>query len=164
MNSTLIASAGEFFVAHRLSCLGFIAAPVRAGSPAADLLACRSDGDRTVAIQVKTTTWADRTKGRGEKKAVARVEFPLGHAAIERAPKALIYCFVDLRINPGDSGPAKAVGHAESPVVYVIPARDLLKKYAGQDIRKHPWLRLHQPMEWMRQFRDNWNPVVRALS
>lgn len=164
MNSTLVASAGEFFVAHRLSCLGFIAAPVRAGSPAADLLACRSDGDRTVAIQVKTTTWADRTKGRGEKKAVTRVEFPLGHAAIERAPKALVYCFVDLRVNPTDSRAAKADGHVESPVVYVISARALLTRYAGQDIRKHPWLRLHQPMEWMRPFRDNWTPILDALS
>jgi hypothetical protein len=67
MNKTLIAAAGEYFVAYKLSCLGYLAAPVRLGSPATDLLASTLDGGRTVAIQVKTTGWAERTRGRGDR-------------------------------------------------------------------------------------------------
>src|SRR6266404_5158080 len=117
MNKTLIAAAGEYFVAYKLSCLGYLAAPVRLGSPATDLLASTLDGGRTVAIQVKTTGWAERTRGRGDKKTPHHLEFPLGHAAVEQASDRLIFCFVDLRGNQPDI----------SPDVYVVPATTILK-------------------------------------
>lgn len=154
MNRTLVAAAGEHHVAYKLSCLGYLAAPVRLGSPATDLLASTLNGARTVAIQVKTTTWAERTRGRGASKAPHHLEFPLGHAAIEKASGRLIFCFVDLR--------SRLPGIA--PDVYVVPATLLLKEYRGKDIRKHSFFRYHRSIEHMARFKNNWKPVIKALS
>ncbi len=154
MNKTLVAAAGEHFVAYKLSCLGYLAAPVRLGSPATDLLASTLDGGGTVAIQVKTTGWAERTRGRGNKKAPHHLEFPLGHAAVEKASDRLIFCFVDLRGNQPDI----------PPDVYVIPAGTILKEYKGANIRQHSFFRHHRSIEHMSPFKNEWKPIIRALS
>ena len=154
MNSTLIAGAGEHYVAYRLSCLGFLAALVRQGSPAADLLASSLDGARTVAIQVKTTGWAERTRGRGTNKTPHHLEFPLGHAAVEKASERLIFCFVDLRGSQPDI----------SPDVYIVPATTILAEYKGANIRQHSFFRHHRSIEHMAPFKNEWKPIIKALS
>jgi hypothetical protein len=83
MNKTLVAAVGEHFVAYKLSCLGYIAAPVRLDSPATDLLASTLDG-RGVVIQIKTTGWAERTRGRGANKTPHHLGFPLGRQPSRR--------------------------------------------------------------------------------
>ena len=154
MNSTLIAGAGEHYVAYRLSCLGFLAALVRQGSPATDLLAFSLDGARTVAIQVKTTGWAERTRGRGTNKTPHHLEFPLGHAAVEKASERLIFCFVDLRGSQPDI----------SPDVYIVPATTILAEYKGANIRQHSFFRHHRSIEHMAPFKNEWKPIIKALS
>ncbi|MGH7612528.1 MAG: hypothetical protein ACREMW_00620 [Gemmatimonadales bacterium] len=154
MNNTLVAAAGEHYVAYRLSCLGYLAASVRVGSPAADLLASTLDGGRTVAIQVKTTQSALRTRGRGEGKVPHHLEFPLGHAAVEKASDKLLFCFVDLR----GSHPAT------TPDVYVVPAAVILKEYKGKNIRQHTFFRHHRSIEHMAPFKNAWEPLIKALS
>ena len=84
-NSKIVASAGEHYVAYVLSNLGYIAALVRAGSPAIDLLVASTDGINTVGIQIKTTENALRTRGRGKEKTPYELQFPLGHKAVEHA-------------------------------------------------------------------------------
>ena len=154
MNRTLVAAAGEHYVAYKLSCLGYLAAPVRLGSPATDLLASTLDGGRTITIQVKTTGWAERTRGRGASKVPHHLEFPLGHAAVERASSKLIFCFVDLRGSKSET----------IPDIYVVPAAVVLKEYKGKNIRKHSFFRHHRSIEHMARFKNNWTPVIRALS
>ena len=154
MNKTLVAAAGEHYAAYRLSCLGFLAALVRQGSPATDLLASSIDGARTVAIQVKTTISAGRTRGRGTEKVPHHLEFPLGHAAVERASPKLIFCFVDLR---GDQP-------GIPPDVYVVPGSDILAYYKDWDIRQFSFFRHHAEIKWMEPFKNNWNPIITALS
>ena len=154
MNSKLTAAAGEYYVGYKLSCLGYIAGFVRAGVPAADLLASTIDGGRTVAIQVKTTFWAERTRGRGDAKKPAELQFPLGHRAVEDAAPNLIFCFVDLR------GYLPNV----SPDVYVIPAKVILKDYKGINVRQWSYFRLHRPIDYMAAYKNNWKPIQTALS
>ena len=154
MANSMVAAAGEHYVAYKLSCLGYLAAPVRIGAPAADLLASTPDGGRTVAIQVKTTQTALRLRGRGDAKHPHHLEFPLGHAAVEKASDKLIFCFVDLR--EGQDG--------TSPDVYVVPAAKLLKEYEGKDIRQHSFFRHHRSVDQMARFKNNWRPIVDALS
>lgn len=154
MNRALVAAAGEHYVAYKLSCLGYLAAPVRLGSPATDLLASTLDGARTIAIQVKTTGWAERTRGRGASKFPHHLEFPLGHAAVEKASAKLIFCFVDLRISRSET----------PPDVYVVPASVILKEYKGKNIRQHSFFRHHRPIEHMASFKNNWHPVIEPLS
>ena len=154
MNKTLVAGAGEHYVAYKLSCLGFLAALVRQGSPATDLLASSLDGARTVAIQVKTTGWAERTRGRGANKTPHHLEFPLGHAAVERASDKLIFCFVDLRGGQPDI----------PPDVYVVPASVILTEYKGANIRHHSFFRHHRDIAHMEPFKNEWKPIIKALS
>ena len=154
MNSTLTAAAGEHYVAYKLSCFGFLAALVRQGSPSTDLLTSNLDGSKTVAIQVKTTILAGRTRGRGENKVPHHLEFPLGHAAVERASPKLIFCFVDLRDNQ--------VGIP--PDVYIVPASEIQSYYKDDDIRQYSYFRHHPKVEEMELFKNNWQPIIAALS
>jgi hypothetical protein len=71
--SKLTGSAGEHFVAYRLSCLGTFAAPPHEGSPSVDILASNTAGERTIAIHVKSTERTSRTRGRGVNRQVAEL-------------------------------------------------------------------------------------------
>jgi len=153
-NKTLIAAAGEHYVAYALSCLGFTAALVRQGAPSIDILASTLDGGRTIGIQVKTTEWAERTRGRGEEKKPFELQFPLGHRAIEQASPNTVVCFVDLR----------GLDFNEQPNVYVVTTRTLIEQYRGKDIRQYSYFRYHRPIEEMDKFKNNWQPIIEALS
>lgn len=153
-NSKVVAGAGEHYVAYALSCLGHVAALVREGSPSVDILASNVTGSRAVGIQVKTTTHAVRKRGRGENRKPHELQFPLGHKAVENASENLVFCFVDL----------KGLVPNTSPDVYVIPGSVFVNHYAGKNIRKHKWLRLHWPIERMEQYKNNWEPIEKALA
>lgn len=153
-NKVLVAAAGEHYVAYMLSRLGFTAALVRQGAPSIDVLASNLSGSKTIGIQVKTTEWAERTRGRGAERRPFELQFPLGHRAIEQASPTTIMCFVDLR----------RFDIPDVPVVYVVPTKVLIEHYAGKDIRQHSYFRHHRPIEEMSPFMNNWQPVVGALS
>ncbi len=152
-NSKIVASAGEHYVAYVLSNLGYIAALVRAGSPAIDLLVASTDGINTVGIQIKTTENALRTRGRGKEKTPHELQFPLGHKAVEDAIPGIIFCFVDLR----------GFDPQNTPDVYVIPSEVLIDLFKGIDIRQYSYFRLHRPIEWMEEYKNNWQPFTSAL-
>lgn len=152
-NSKLTATSGEHYVAYAVSSLGYIAALVREGSPTIDLLASNIRGSKTVGIQVKTTAWAIRTRGRGKSKTPYELQFPLGHKAIENAVPSLIFCFVDLN----DLDPTTL------PDVYVVPAKVLLEEFQGVNIRQWPYFRLHWQIEHFSPFKNNWRPLHDAL-
>jgi hypothetical protein len=155
-NTQLTASAGEHFVAYKLSRLGCIVALVRQGSQAIDILVSTVDGSHTVGLQVKTTFRAERTRGRGAKKAPADLQFPLGHHAVEAVSENVIFCFVDLR---------SYVPEADlMPDVYIIPARELRAEYKDQDIHKYSWLRHHRPIAHMAKYKNKWTTILQALS
>ena len=149
----LTGTAGEHFVASQIALLGFIPALVRQGAPSVDILVSTLDGGKTVGIQVKTTEWAVRTRGRGENKVPHELQFPLGHHAIESTDNSSIFCFVDLRIHENGA----------IPDVYIIPATKLKRHYSGVDIRQFSFFRLHWPISHMKRFKNNWEPVTKAL-
>jgi hypothetical protein len=152
-HSKLTAAAGEHFVAYQLARLGYIAALVREGSQAIDILASNVSGSRTVGIQVKTTFWAERTRGRGTQKTPFELQFPLGHHAVEQVSEKAIFCFVDLRGYIADA----------LPDVYVIPARNLLREYKGINIRQYSYFRHHRPIDAMAKYKNQWSHVHEAL-
>jgi len=150
--SKLTGSAGEHFVAYRLSCLGFIAALPREGSPSVDILASNTAGDKTVAIQVKTTEWASRTRGRGVNKKVAELQFPLGyHSAITKGDN-LVFAFVDL----------KGFGMDTQPDVYLVPSQ-FVHDHCRSWVDKVPMVRFHIEIERMQEFKNNWNLIMKKL-
>ena len=153
-HSKLTAAAGEHFVAYKLARLGYIAALVREGSQAIDILASNVSGSRTVGIQVKTTFWAERTRGRGAQKKPAELQFPLGHHAIEQVSDKVVFCFVDLRGYIADA----------LPNVYVIPAGDLLREYKGVNIRQYSYFRYHRPIDALAKYKNQWSPIQEVLA
>jgi len=153
-NSKITGGAGEHYVAYALSCLGFMPALVREGSPVVDLLASNMSGSRAVAIQVKTAKSAVRKRGRGTDKKPHHLEFTLGKAAIRREKQDLMFCFVDLRGGTPDN----------KPDVYVIPGKKLIDRYHGKDIDKQKWFRLHWPVEDMEEYKNNWEPIKQYLN
>ena len=150
----ITATAGEHFVAYKIATLGFIPALVRQGAPTIDLLASSVDGGKTVGIQVKTTSSAIRTRGRGDKKEAFQLQFPLGHRAIEETADSTIFCFVDLRQWEAD----------KAPDVYVVTAKALKKEYDGMNIRQHSYFRHHRLIAAMAAYRNNWQPLTDALA
>ncbi len=152
-NSKLVAAAGEHHVASVLALLGFIPAMVREGSPAVDLLASNARGSRAVGIQVKTTGWAGRERGRGTSRKPSYLDFPLGHAAIEYAKQPILFAFVDLR----GEDPRVA------PDVYLMTGEQLLAGFSGFDPSSTTYLRLQWSLEAMAPFKNNWQPIRDAL-
>jgi len=152
-NSKVTGGAGEHYVAYALSCLGFMPALVREGSPAVDLLASNTSGSRTIAIQVKTAKSAVRKRGRGNERKPNHLEFTLGKKAIEKKKLELMFCFVDL----------KGLDPDNRPDVYVIPALEIMQYYENKDIKKHKWFRLHWSVEQMEKYKNNWEPIRQSL-
>ena len=77
-----------------------------------DILVSNQEGTRTVAIQVKTTDWAVRERGRGDARAPHELQFPLGFKAAKIDNPNLIFAFFDLR----------GIGSDDSPDVYLVPS------------------------------------------
>ena len=149
MDKTLVAAAGEHYVAYKLSCLGYLAALVRQGSPAIDLLASTHDSGHTIGIQVKTTSDARRWRGRGTERVLSELQFPLSHNAIEQAADSIIFCFVDLRSTESEI----------PPDVYIVPDASLLKEYKSVNIRQWSFLRHHRPIARMEPYKNEWKPI-----
>ena len=153
LNPHLVATAGEHYVCSQLAIHRAIPALVRQGAPSIDILASTIDGGRTVGIQVKTTEWALRTRGRGAEKRPYELQFPLGHHAIEQTDDGSIFCFVDLRIHDRDV----------VPDVYIVTAKALKAEYRGVNIRQYSFFRHHRPVAHMEPFKNCWDPILKAL-
>ena len=58
----LTCTAGEHFVAYRLSLMGYTVGTTRGGATAVDLLVTNSNGDKSISVQVKTSRDAFRER------------------------------------------------------------------------------------------------------
>lgn len=94
--TTITAAAGEFYVAYQLSARGYVVAIPRANVPSLDLLVSDVTGQRSVSIQVKTSSGANRTFKRNPGN--DRLEFDVGEKGKHIRGTNLIYAFVDLKL------------------------------------------------------------------
>jgi len=108
IQGSFIGTAGVYHVMSELSLLGYHAAATHGNAPDFDILVCNSDGEKSVAIQVKSTRWAARKKG-------TELDFPLGYKAAKYLNReTLFFAFVDFDvINPD---------HRKKPDIYLIPS------------------------------------------
>lgn len=150
--SQLTGTAGEHYVAFRLSKMGYVVALPRGGSPAVDLLVSNTEGTKTAAIQVKTTHWAMRERGRGAARKPHHLEFALGHNAANNDGGRLVYVFVDLK-----GSDARAV-----PDAYVIPSSEV-RRYCATLSPDTKMVRWHPGLEHARQFLEKWDLVTALL-
>jgi len=154
--SILAGAAGEYYVAYKISTLGLVAALPRAGTNGVDILVSNVNGSRTVAIQVKTTDWAERTRGRGANKRIHELQFPLGLKAASMSSPDLYFAFVDLR---------GVEWVEEQPVVYLVPSSFVADCCRPRVQEGHwPMPRFHIAIERLEPFRNQWEPLLKALA
>ena len=115
IHPTLTGCAGEHFVAYRLSAMGYLVALTKAGSPSVDLMVGTPDGQKTVTVQVKTSSQAFRQFKK--KPQNSYWAWHVGAKATGLRGERVFYAFVDLKQPEG--GPQKAV---EMPEVFIVPA------------------------------------------
>ena len=111
LSSQLTGVAGVHFVASYLSFIGFLAVPTTRNIRGPDLLVSSLDGSKSLTLQVKTTMWASRTRGRGELKRPHHLEWDVGLSSATLNSRNLWFAFVDLR------------EFEELPDVYIVPSK-----------------------------------------
>src|SRR5947209_3027877 len=95
--TALIGNAGAYFVAARLSHMGFVCAPTFRNIPAVDLLISKEDGSSAVALQVKTALTAMRERGRGENRKSDHYEWSMNWTSARLNRPNLFFALVDLK-------------------------------------------------------------------
>jgi len=150
--STITGAAGEHLVAARLAAMGYVVALTRGGSPSADLLVSTQSATKSVAIQVKTATWAGRWFKR--KPENNRWEWPMQKKAASGASDGFFYAVVDLQNWPEDDG---------QPQVFIIPS-----KVVAEEIQKTIDANWGRTFLWLPEakrddYLEKWDRVEKAL-
>ncbi len=141
--SQLIGVSGVHFVAARLSHLGFHAVPTSRNVEGPDLLVSSISGAQSLAIQVKTTEWAERTRGRGKAKKPDHLEWDIGWSSARINHPHLFFALVDLKHYHG------------LPDVYVLPSAVIYAYFRAGDPATWPRARYHPPIADVERFKND---------
>jgi hypothetical protein len=144
-------TAGVYYVMYQLAARGFHASGTMGNAPYLDILVSSEDGERSLALQVKTTEHAMRLRGRGEQKQPHHLEFPLGHKAARLNRPGVMFAFVDL-----------AVWSDKQVVVYLVPSPKVHEFCAGW-VDSAAMVRFHPSVEWMAPYREAWDQVAAVV-
>lgn len=149
--SQLTGVAGVHYVASFLSFRGFHAVPTTRNVQGPDLLVSNLVGSKGISLQVKTTAWAMRTRGRGEEKKPHHYEWDIGWSSARVNHPHLFFALVDLKDFQG------------LPDVFIVPSDVISKYFKGGDPKTWPRARYHPLVEDMEQYRNNWDLLKKAL-
>jgi len=151
MNGQFISAAGTYYVMSQLAMNEIHASCTFGNAPNIDVLASSVDGAKSIAIQVKSSEYARRWRGRGGEEIVDHLEWDLGRNAAKKSLENLFFAFVDLE------------GDDDYPNVYIIPSNfiyDFCKKWVDEVSR----VRFHPSVVEVEQFKDNWALLKNALT
>jgi hypothetical protein len=144
---------GHFYLMYQLAKHGIHAASTYGNAPFIDVVASAPDGRKSIAIQVKTTSWALRLRGRAGNKVPDHLEFPLGYSAARAAHPDLILAFVDLRKS----------SQPEIPDIYFVPSI-WIKDFCADWVNEVKVVRWHPPVDVANQFKNDWSLLNKLLS
>ena len=144
--------AGVHYAAAFLTYLGFHAVPTTRNVAGPDLLVSTLDGSRGISIQVKTTAWAMRTRGRGEKKLPHHYEWDIGWSSAKFDHPNLFFALVDLK------------EFEELPDVFLVPSRTIFQYFEGGDPETWRRARYHPEIHEIKQYKNNWDILKETLS
>lgn len=143
-------TAGEHYVMYRLARMGYLPALTRGGSPSVDILVANSDGTRTIAIQVKTSTSAWYQYARDTEKPNYWIWDVNNRATTLRADR-LFYAFVDLR-NGSDE--------KKEPEVFIVPSNDVADLVKEDHTKYMFWIY----EEDVHKYREMWDLITSLLN
>ena len=136
-------TAGVYYVAYQLAGRQFHAAVTYGNAPSVDILVGLPDGGATLSLQVKASSWALRTKGRGKKKLPHHYEWAVGDKSAKLARPDLFFAFVDLRSGSG-----------QLPDVFIVPSIVIRDAFRGAQLK---WWRWHPKTEKIEQYKNKWD-------
>jgi hypothetical protein len=140
-------TAGVYYVMFQLAARGFHASCTMGNAPYLDILVSSEEGERSLALQVKTTEHAMRHRGRKDQRKPHHLEFPLGHKAAKLNRAGVMFAFVDL-----------AAWSDKQVVTYLVPSPKVHDFCAGwvDDVKM---VRFHPSIEWMGPYREAWDQI-----
>ena len=149
-SNQLTGVAGVHYVAAYLAYLGFHAVPTIRNVAGPDVLISSHNGSSLLALQVKTTASALRTRGRGANKKPHHYEWDIGWNSAREEHDLLFYALVDLK------------WFAELPDVYIVPS-EVIAGYFRAGPEGWPRARYHPEIEVMNEYRNNWEIMKNTL-
>jgi len=141
MESALTGNAGVYFVAARLSAMGLQCAPTFGNVPSVDILVSSRDGSASVGLQVKTTSYGTRTRGRRAAKKPDHYEWDIGSKSAKLNGRNLFFALVNLR------------GFQELPEVFIVPSKVIADYFTNHKLSR---ARFHPRIELLAPYKDNW--------
>lgn len=151
----LTGTAGVYYVAYELASRNFHAAVTYGNAPTVDLLVGLLDGSATLSLQVKTSSSALRTRGRGNAKSPDHYEWDVGQRSATLHRPDLFFAFVDLKS-----------GSKQKPDVFIVPSKVVFDAFdcpyfKSGKARRWRW---HPKIEQVEQFKNNWDVLRSFLS
>lgn len=152
MQTSLIGAAGVYFVAARLNAMGLQCAPTFGNVPSVDVLVSNIDGSAMISLQVKTTGYALRERGRGEDRKPHHYEWDIGWKSARLNIPNLFFALVDLK------------DFVELPDVFVVPSKIIAAYFEGGDPEVWRRARYHEIIEELSPYKNNWDIIGKQLS
>jgi hypothetical protein len=146
--------SGVHYVAAWLSHLGFHAVPTTRNAKGPDLLVSTIDGARSAAIQVKTTNWAVRWRGRGHAKCEHHYEWDIGWSSARQNHSGLLFALVDLK--NWDEG--------TRPDVFIVPSSVIYRYFEHGDPTTWRRARLHIEIAELADYKNKADALSQALN
>jgi hypothetical protein len=153
-SSVLTGTAGVYHVASQLAIRGFHAAVTYGNAPSVDILVGLADGAATLSLQVKTSRWALRTRGRGKSKQPHHYEWSVGEKSAKLKHEDLFFAFVDLKL-----------WMEQLPDIFIVPSKVVVDDFksgisAGYVIKRWIW----KPwVEKVTPYKNNWDVLRNHL-
>ena len=114
--------------------------------PSVDILVSSLDGSAQVALQVKTTMWGLRYRGRGNERRPYEYQWDIGWKCARLNQPNLFFALVDLK------------GFKELPEVFIVPS-GIIATYFEAGPEGWPRPRYHETVENLSNYRENWKAI-----
>jgi hypothetical protein len=149
----LLGAAGTYYVMSELSARGFHASCTFGNAPHVDILVSSADGACSVAVQVKSTSYAKRWRGkRAGPKKLAELQWYLGRKAAKANLKGLFIIFVDF----------DKFGVPPETECYVVPSAFIFNVCKSW-VDEVSMVRLHISPGELEPYRGAWHLIGEAL-
>lgn len=151
MQTSLVGSAGVYFVASRLNAMELQCAATFGNVPSVDILVSSMGGSASICLQVKTTMWGMRWRGRGDDRKPHRYEWEIGWKSARLNDPSLFFALVDLN------------NFEELPDVFIVPSK-VIAKYFAAGPEGWPCARYHETIKNLEPYKNNWKSISDRLS
>jgi len=146
-DKVLIGAAGAYYVAFRLSALGYAVGLTTHGTRAIDVLVANLDTGKSITLQTKTM----RRKAKRRSEGQWWWCFQVGASILKRpSPEAVFYAFVDLKDD-----------ESQTPDVFIVPfpkLASMLDEYKGG----HTWCSISEKNA--QKYQNKWDIIASALA